>query len=136
MKKKADFGQTQENKPGWLNMKNILGVLTALGVLGGGGAAIGYNQKDSQEIQVQHVDTREVLNGLYDVIEMNQKMQSEKDKNQNQWIEQAYDEMRTNYKELKSDVKDLKTDLKDLKKCLEERSALKQPNDINLTTIE
>ena len=133
MKKKADFDQTQETKPGWLNLKNILGVLAALGVLGGGGAAVGYNQKDTKEVQVQHVNTKEVLNGLYDVIEMNQKMQSEKDKNQNQWIEQAYDEMRTNYKELKTDVKELKSDIKDLKKCLEERSALKNTNDINLT---
>jgi hypothetical protein len=127
----------EETKPGWLNIKNILGVLAALGVLGGGGAAVGYNQKDSQEIQVQHVDTKEVLNGLYDVMEMNQRNQSEKDKNQNQRIDNIIDEVRTTAYEQSRDIREIKQDIKEIKKCMEEKNLTDKKNETtNLTTIE
>lgn len=116
------------NTPGWFSLKKIIPVLSLLigGTLGGG---IGYQTKEApteviEKPVVVATDMKEFAKSLYENLQLIVIHQSEKDRNQNDRIDQVFDEMRTFISDFSSQVRTMKRDIRDIKTCLEEKEIL------------
>ena len=109
MNKKRE--KNENSKP--FSLKNIIAILVSLGVIGGGGGLIGYNQNPDKEVVVQNVDVKDVIKGIYDNQNLLWEAQKQRDKAQNDWIQGTIDEFRTSNHSIKQELRSVKNDIKD-----------------------
>lgn len=131
LRKKTETNEAS-NKPGWLNIKNIIAVVSLIigGSVGGG---LGYNAKEPEKQVVEKpvveaFDIKNFADAIKDNLNFIVSTQKEKDENQNKRTDMLFDEMRTNYSDFDKRLIILIKDVREIKRCLQEKDLLTQDN--------
>ena len=118
--------EKKSSLPDWLNIKNITMILAMLG-FGTGGYFAADKDPEKQVVErkvVESFDVKEFSKSVLEIREMDNMAQKEKDRNQNERIDDLFDEVRQDRKDTKTVLKTIRQDIKDIKVCLENQGLI------------